>query len=219
MVSEIRIYIEGDRSLRPGFGKFLERLNNLARERRIGWEIVLCGSRDSTFDDFKTALETHPNAFNVLLVDAEGPVTKTPWQHLKDRARWESPGVDDTHCHLMVQSMEAWFVADPNALRAFYKQGFDENSLPKRARVEEVDKATLKDALERAFRATSKPRYHKTSHAPKILGLLSETTVRKRAIHCERLFTTLEGKIRPDPGDAEPTPAAPPGASKPPVTT
>ncbi len=43
MVSEIRIYIEGDPALRPGFGQFLDRVRSMAREKRIRWDIILCG--------------------------------------------------------------------------------------------------------------------------------------------------------------------------------
>jgi hypothetical protein len=85
VVSEIRLYIEGDRRLRPGFGMFFERLRDLARSRRVGWDIKLCGGRNSAFDDFKTALDQHPGAFNILLLDSEGPLNGEPWDHLRKR--------------------------------------------------------------------------------------------------------------------------------------
>ena len=45
-----------------------------------------------------------------MLVDAEAPVNTTPCQHLKFRDDWDLPNVDDEHCHLMVQTMEAWLI-------------------------------------------------------------------------------------------------------------
>jgi hypothetical protein len=85
MVREIRIYAEGGghdkptrRKFRSGLSRFLEPLCRLARERRISWNVISCGPRSSAFDNFRTALRTHPEAFNVLLVDSEAPVTLEP---------------------------------------------------------------------------------------------------------------------------------------------
>ncbi|MGO8903696.1 MAG: DUF4276 family protein [Isosphaeraceae bacterium] len=198
MVSEIRIYIEGDPALRPGFGQFLDRVRSLAREKRIRWDIVLCGGRDSSFDAFQTAIDTHPNAFNILLVDSEGPVAKTPWLHLYDRDGWNRPaGISDERCQLMAQAMEAWFVADLTALKTYYGKGFNEKPIPKRKNVEEIDRKDLVEALVHASKNTSKSSYHKVRHGEKILARLDETSVRARAAHCDRLFTMLEGLINP----------------------
>jgi len=86
MVNEVRIYAEGGgdgkdtkATIRRGFGEFLSDLRGLARERRIRWKIIACGPRDTAFDAFRTALRTHADAFNILLVDGEGPVNRTPW--------------------------------------------------------------------------------------------------------------------------------------------
>jgi hypothetical protein len=50
-VKEIRIYLEGGGGaqtkarLRIAFGQFLEPLQIVAREKRIRWQIIACGSR------------------------------------------------------------------------------------------------------------------------------------------------------------------------------
>jgi hypothetical protein len=95
MVSEIRIYVEGGgdgseskAAIRQGFGQFLDPLRQLARSRRIRWQVVACGGRNSAFDDFKTALGSHEDAFNLLLVDSEAPVSQPPWDHLLVRDGW-----------------------------------------------------------------------------------------------------------------------------------
>ena len=97
MVREIRIYVEGggDRSdtraaIREGFSNFLQPLRQLARDRKIGWFITACGSRNAAFDNFKTAMASHPDAFLVLLVDSEAPIIKGPWNHLGVRDGWDS---------------------------------------------------------------------------------------------------------------------------------
>src|SRR5262245_57069131 len=103
MVSEIRIYVEcGDRAdseIRRGFSEFLRDLKNQARSKGIRWYIVPGRGRETTFDLFKTAIAHHRNAFNILLVDSEGPVNGTPWQHLRQRDGWEQPhDVGDEQC-------------------------------------------------------------------------------------------------------------------------
>lgn len=109
MVSEIWIYVEGGgdgseskAAIRQGFGRFFDPLRQLARSRRIGWRVVACGGRNAAFDDFKTALKTalktHGDAFNLLLVDSEAPVSRTPWAHLLARDGWPRPAAGDEHC-------------------------------------------------------------------------------------------------------------------------
>ena len=118
MVKEIRIYIEGGGDgkntkapLRRGFSIFFKELVQVACSKKMKWNITVCGSRNNAFRDFNNALADRPNAFIILLVDSEVPVKQPPWEHLKSRDNWDSPGVDDTHCYLMVQAMEAWLMA------------------------------------------------------------------------------------------------------------
>jgi hypothetical protein len=198
-VKAIRIHIEGGgdqrdkkQELRKGLGQFLSSLRELARRRNIQWDIVVCGSRNNTFDYFKTALKVHPAAFNILLIDSEGPVKSQPWEHLRRRDRWSKPArVTEDQCHLMVQAMEAWLIADLDTLQTFYGQGFNPKPIPKTANVESVGKRILQSSLREASRDTRTGKYHKTRHAPKILACLKEETVRKKARHCDRLFVTL----------------------------
>lgn len=202
MVKEIRIYVEGGGDgkntkalLRRGFSSFFKDVVQIARSHRIGWTIIMCGSRESAFRDFKNALESHPDAFNVLLVDSEAPVKKSPWLHLKARDNWDLPGVEDTHCHLMVQAMEAWFIADIEALKNFYKQGFKENLIPKNTNVEQIPKDELEPKLKEATRDTQKGEYKKIQHGWQLLTLINVTKVRTASCHCDRLFTILTEKI------------------------
>jgi hypothetical protein len=199
MVGEIRIYIEGGGDgkntkalIRQGFSSFLKKLVQIAQSKRIKWQIIICGSRNNAFSNFKNALEDHPDAFNILLVDSEAPVQTSPWEHLKLRDNWDSPGVDDTHCHLMVQMMEAWFIADLDTLKKFYGQGFRENLIPKNPNVEEIEKDSLERKLKEATQNTkSKGEYQKIHHASDLLKKLDAAKVRKASHHCDRFFTTL----------------------------
>jgi hypothetical protein len=202
MIREIRIYVEGGgndnpsrRQIRTGFGQFLDPLWQVARERRVRWEVIACGPRNAAFENFQLALRSHPDAFNVLLVDAEDEVSRTPWEHLRQRDGWLEGNLPDDHCHLMVRTVEAWIAADPTTLAGYYGQGFQPKALPTRNDIEAVDKEHLIEALNRATAATSKGRYHKIVHCSELLGKIRPEIVRKRAAHCDRLFTTLESLL------------------------
>jgi len=198
---EIWIYIEGaergvaSNRLREGFRKFLDSLYLLAQQKGIKFHPpVMCGSGVETYKDFQTGLQANGQAINILLVDAEKPVQPNidPWRHLN----FGSCGLDDSYCHLMAQTMEAWFVADKNALADFYQQGFNQSALPQNPRVEDVPKKDLLDGLRKATAKTQKKKpYHKTIHAPEILKRLDVAKVRQAAPHCERLFKTLTEKM------------------------
>lgn len=207
MVREIRIYFEGDRVLQPAFGDFLGEIRDKARAKKIRWTIIASGTRSRAFLDFQDALIDHPDAFNLLLVDAEEPVLQnhTPWEHLHHRQPdrwWQTPKIDATHCHLMVQMMEAWFIADLQLLKDYYKQGFNEKVIPKASDVEKIEKEKIETSLKEATKNTTKGPYHKTRHAPEILRELNVEKVRRAAGHCDRLFRTLVEIIDPPPPTA-----------------
>ena len=156
--------------------------------------IVACGSRQNAYERFTTALKD-VRRIPMLLVDAEAPVTAAgPWRHLRQQDGWRRPtGATADHCHLMVQVMESWFLADRRALKRFYGPGFREQSLPGNPNVEEVAKDDILAGLARATRSTRKGSYtsHKGSHSFKILAEISPSKVERAARHAKRLFDTL----------------------------
>ncbi len=95
----------------------------------------------------------------------------------------------------MVCTVEAWLVADPDALAGYYGQGFRRNVLPKRDDVEAVPKEQLYQSLDRATAETQKGKYKKIQHCADLLGRLNRDRVRQRAGHCDLLFKTLESQI------------------------
>jgi hypothetical protein len=199
-VSEIRIYVEGGgdgreskAAFRRGMSDFLSEIKELACSRKIGWNLVACGSRNNAFRDFQTAVKTHRDAFNVLLVDAEDSVTSSSIrQHLRTRDSWENiVNMQETQCQLMVEVMENWLLADTETLAEFYGQNFNRNAIPNTQNVECISKSTVETALINATRRTQKGEYHKIRHGPELLGLVNVATVRNRAPYCDRLFVTL----------------------------
>jgi len=195
-VKEIRIYVEGggDRdskaAIRAAFSQFLNGYRLRARSQRLRWEVIACGSRESAYEKFCDAEVQHPDAFNVLLVDSEGPVQGTARQHLTRLDGWKLNAVDDDRVHLMVEVMESWFLTAPEKLAAYYGQGFARGALPANADVESIPKAAVLNGLDQATRGTKKGRYQKGSHAPEILKLLNPAEV--RAPHCKRLMEVLD---------------------------
>jgi hypothetical protein len=200
---EIRIYVEGGgdakqqkQQIRQGFNEFFKEAREQGRTNRVRWQVVACGSRNDAFDDFRSALRDHPDAFNILLVDSEEPIADGigPWAHLSGRDpswRDDDPRVPDEHYHLMTQVMEAWLVADLDTVEAYYGQRFNRNAIPANRDVEAIPKDTLLDALTEATRRTQKGSYKKIKHAADLLKLIRPGEVR-RASYCDRLFQQIE---------------------------
>ena len=93
--------------------------------------------------------------------------------------------------HLMVQCMEAWFVADRQALMDYYGREFRGNALPGNPNPEQIPKRDLMDGLDRATRGT----YHKTRHGFPILERLNPATVRARCPHADALLNLLAARL------------------------
>jgi len=200
VVSKIHIYVEGGGDgkgntiqLRRGFSDLFDNGLGKGLSKRI--KVIPCGPRDDAFRNFQYGLQDHPDVFNILLVDAEVAVNNTPWQHLHHQDGWQIAGMTDEQCHLMVQIMDAWLVADMEALERYYGQGFNANPIPKNPNVEDIPKQRLETALKRATRNTTKREYHKIRHGPQILARIDPSKVRKAAKHCDRLFKILAEKL------------------------
>jgi hypothetical protein len=203
VVKRVHIYVEGggkhsnkyaSDQVRRGFTAFIRGpLGDKGDQIRV----VSCGSREATFRDFLKGAQTNPARFNVFLVDSDGPVTGSAWEHLRSEAGWDMRGIEEDQCHLMVQIMEAWLLADAANLADYYKQGFNARKIPKVASVESVNKVDVLRVLDEATRVTKKGKYDKVAHGSKLLEKIEAGKVRKVADHCDRLFKTLTDKITP----------------------
>jgi hypothetical protein len=136
----------------------------------------------------------------ILLVDSEEPVTGNfPWEHVKARPGdgWDKPeAATDDHLHLMVECMESWFLADKEALEKFYGQGFKNNSLPAKPKIEEVSKSDVYRGLKDATKDTKKGEYGKGTHSFKILAIVDPAKVRDAAPSADRLLKHLDMVLR-----------------------
>lgn len=197
----VRIYVEGGGDnratltrCRQGFAEFFKKVLPAGKLPKV----IACGPRTTAFDDFKSALATFEDELIVLLVDAEAPVADglSVWAHLEKRDNWDQPaGATDEQAHLMVQRMEAWFLADRDTLKRYYGQSFRESALPDRKDVEKVAKVDLFKALKATTKeAKTKAGYDddtKASHGFDLLGRLDPAKVRAASPHAEQLMLVL----------------------------
>ena len=198
---KVKIYVEGGgdgRDLhtrcRKGFSSFFEKANLAGRRPKV----IACGGRETAFDKFCTAFGAKKaDEFIVLLVDSEEPVVDDagPWQHLARRDGWDRPhSATDEHAHLMVQCMEAWFLADKDHLAEYYGRNFNLNALPRRREIEEVAKDDIFDGLRNATRGCKKGEYGKGRHSFDILEVADPARVFDASPHAKRLIDTLRAK-------------------------
>jgi hypothetical protein len=177
---------------RQAFAKFFSKICPAGARPRV----IAAGDRRAAFDDFCNALTKHPDNLLLLLVDSEDPVPtgSTAWRHLEARTEdaWTRPAIaTNEQAHLMVQCMEAWFLADHETLAAYYGHAFLVASLPRQPNVELIAKRDIIGALEHASRLTQKGKYHKTRHGFELLERIDPDRVREASAHASRLFAIL----------------------------
>ena len=197
----IKVYVEGGgdsnqlrRQCRNGFREFFSKAGLEGHMPRV----VACGSRQRAYDRFCTAIdEAETGSFIVLLVDSETTVvaSDSPWEHLRKRDNWTQPSaaVDDT-AQLMVQCMEAWFVADRQSLSAYFGKDFKDAALPARDDVEAIAKDDFEPTLKQATKSCSKDKgtYRKGRHSFELLGCLDPSKVIESSPHARRLIDALK---------------------------
>ena len=205
-VTGVTIYMEGGgdswhlkAQLRQGMDGFLASLKNQVQSKRWKWKLTPCGGRREAYDAFMNARDRpRSGEIIVLLVDSEGPVTTaTRAQYLEKRQgdQWDLNGVAEEALHLMIQCMETWIVADPEALAAYFGQYFSASALPRRRYLEEVPALEVTRALAKATQRTPKREYRKIRDASALLRRVEPRKVRQRCASCERMFTELDALI------------------------
>ena len=195
-----RVYVEGGgdtktmrAECRKAFSMFFSKAGLTGRMPRI----FACGARQHAYRDFCNAFDkARDDEFIVLLVDSEAPIASDsdPWTHLKHRDNWNKPrNATDDNVYLMVQCMEAWFLADKDSLEKFFGGDFNRNALPARPDVENIPKGDIEKGLNMAARRCRRKggAYHKGRHSFTILAELDSRKVIDASPHAERLVRTL----------------------------
>ncbi|MCW8208228.1 DUF4276 family protein [Verminephrobacter aporrectodeae subsp. tuberculatae] len=204
----VKLFVEGgggglEKECREGFRKFITTAGIKNQPR-----IVASGSRSKAFDDYRIAIDNGEEA--LLLIDSEAPVADQhqqgadadqwkPWAYLRNRQddAWEQPaGASDTDCHLMVQCMENWFLADRTTLRKFFGQGFKENQLPDNRLIEQVKNNDACSALTNATRdCETKGSYRKSAHSFKLLKKVDPDRITAASPWARRFVDALKKKM------------------------
>ena len=106
-----------------------------------------------------------------------------PRSHLKQRDDWDKPATaPDSDCHLMVQEMESWLVADPETLKAYFGKDFDPTQLPSAdAPIEDLSKDQIARSLAAAARKTKQQGYQKGRDSFRLLETVNGTLVVARS--------------------------------------
>jgi hypothetical protein len=197
---EMRLYVEGGGDAKPlrtacrrGFSEFLAGAGLKGHMPRI----VACGGRRQAYDDFCIAVQQGKHDAMLLVDSEDGVSAESPWQHLLQRAgdQWpRPPGSEDDACHLMVQCMESWLLADRDTMRAFFGQGFAAGALPAaETSVETIAKTAVMQALKDATRnCKTKARYGKAEHSFLLLSLIDPAKVMAASQWANRFVTKLK---------------------------
>ena len=196
-VVRVRIFIEGggggdrdDSLFRTEWSKFFASAGLSGRLPKV----VRCGDRARAFRRFSDAIRTAvADEITILLVDSEGPVKEgqSIWEYLRDNDGWRRPaGADDNQAYLMVQAMEAWLMADQDALRGYFDQGFNENRLPGQSDPEQIPQNRLESSLKEASSGCGR-QYAKGTVSFEILGRVDAGKVEERCSHAKALFDHL----------------------------
>lgn len=206
----VKLYVEGGgdskalkTACRKGFADFLDKTAVSSKPR-----IVACGGRRDAYEAYCVAVENGDDA--ILLVDSETPVDARyqrgdsnswqPWEHVKQRQGdgWDKPSnAVDTDCHLMVQCMESWFLADRENLNSFFGQGFQKNKLPATSRsVEGIAKSEIYKVLAEATKnCKTKAQYGKGEHSFKLLAHITPDRVTNASPWAKRFVDELKKKM------------------------
>jgi hypothetical protein len=206
----VKLYVEGGgdsnglkTACRAGFSEFLSKAGLKGKMPRI----VACGNRQNAYDSFCTAIHSGEEA--LLLVDSESSIAEDcqlaeaerwqPWRHLKNRHadQWEQPtNATEKDCHLMVQCMEAWFLADRETLENFFGQGFNGNALPATNQIELVDKKKIYQALANATQnCKTKDKYDKGKHSFRLLEMIAPDKVTTASPWAKRFVDIAKTKV------------------------
>lgn len=194
-----KIYAEGggegqylDTLFREAWAQFFKAAGLSGRMPRI----VRGKGRLRTFDLFTTAVRNPRHGeLPLLLVDSEGPVepSTSAWRHLKARDGWDRPAsTADDQAFLMVQLMETWFLADRATLRRYFGSALRETHLKSWPALEDVPKAEVLAALDRATADCKRP-YAKGRVSFELLGEVNPGFVEAACPHAKRLLDRLRG--------------------------
>lgn len=184
-------------------------LEKTVKNQNVSIEVTLCGGGQKTVELFLEDIENkrEPEKIKVLLVDSEGLVNdpnqrraylKKQGMHGQNYAQ-QLDKIDEKYCHLMVQEMEAWFIADEDALKEVFGNNFVQNKIPKTNDVEIYTKDDvaqfMHDATTGKYIANGQnfnKSETKLKYSGRILAHLDPQKVYAKSVHFQKLQQALE---------------------------
>lgn len=200
----LKIFVEGagkqNKKLasecRQAFAQLLEKLGVPHRQ----FKIIPCGARTVAFKEFCIAMGKGEHA--MLLIDSEAPVPHDdfqPWQFLKQNQadQWDKPtNAKDEDCHLMVQAMEAWLLADSKALAAYFGQGFSKAKLPKTTNLESLKKDRAFQILKTVSAKCGRDRIYHKNKAFAVLRTVQPSKIEQGSAWASRFFQEVQKRCQ-----------------------
>jgi len=196
----VKLFVEGGgdselqrRQFTESFSKLLQKAGLTGQMPRV----VAGGRREQTYALFKAAVGD-ASAVAVLLVDSEDPVSAAPWDHLRERDRWERPpGATDDQAQLMVTSMETWLMADRAALTRVFGDCLQQSALFAVAGLEARTRQEVQDRLAHATRDCVRDRaYAKGRRSFQVLAEVDPDRLQSLP-HFQRLIDALRRLLAP----------------------
>lgn len=197
----IKIYIEGggtgkDSNIRfqRAWRKFFESAGLTGRMPSV----VPGKSRGNTHAVFVTAFKARkPDELPLLLLDSEEAVKDghIVWQHLKTRDGMDKPAqATEEHAYLMVQAMETWLLADPDAVKRYFGSKCKIEKIPAWPNLEAVDKQRIFETLEQITADCNEKVYSKGKVSFELLGQVDPGKVAPKCQNAKSLLEFLAKK-------------------------
>lgn len=212
---KIRIYLEGGGTgegsasdiivLKRSFSTFFKKI------LRYAPMVIPVGSGDKAISHFVGALPDEEGEISLLLKDSEMPVPIP--EQMSFKAFLTAAGqrkknsrllarADELQIFLMVQCIEAWFVADREGLAGYYSRSgnqFDTDELLPQGNqsVEDLSCADIQASIDKALAKAdaAKPKEQRRKylkrHAFEIIGYIDPHKVAAASPHAKRLFDEL----------------------------
>ena len=180
----MEVYLEGHRRLRTPMKMFLRTAVATIHNQSIHLNVEPSGSRE---DAIKRCVRDRNS---LLLIDSEG-------EDVSQLAQRVASQIGATNrAYFMVQQMEAWFIADRDALANYYKTGFRESALPQNRNPEDVSKQDIENGLRNATQECAKQRYLKGRDDVGLLNALNPATVYSACPNFKSLIDFLRDATR-----------------------
>lgn len=203
-MKRLTIYVEGggkgskasdlSPKLRNGFVQLVcTYLGIMDRNRKF--DVFPAGSRVAAKKAYEIAVKQGKDA--ILLLDSEDLLAANScMEHLaqrpSDKMVWSS-NAKPADIHLMVTTMESWFLTDSHALAAYYGQGFNGNKFLKPgASCESLHKTTVLETLKTATAKTQKGAYHKGNHSGDLIGKIDPQKVAQASPKAKFFFEEVQ---------------------------